>query len=510
MNMLESLNRLKPKNERQRQLPLSGLSQVLLMDWTESHASVALLVRDQETWRIDKEVEILWTDENGKAYSLDLRSKRLSEALTKNGLACRNVVVSVPRRNAVIKLLDLPSVAPDVLTDAVILQAESRGISAEAYVIDYLEQPETTDGFAFVLMAAYPRQSIEDVQTTIRGAGLTVMSIGIGEIGLAGALPRHDRPDPGLLMIAETDSIDFVVTRFGCPISLMTLPLTVNTENYGKVITATLSRLFLALPQGLVAEGLHTIAATGPEANSAITAMQSKYALQIHKLETPPTQSLRAWGLAMDQRQPNFRIDFCNPKQRLDVPALNRAQRNLWLLRGGLVLALVFVCFRFYLSQLESRVGELSSELLTLENRSLAQEEILETADQLAQWQTSKVNWSQELVRFLGPMPDNQRVFLNRLRVEQSQNQVPDIRIEGLARDLDDAIEMNQKLVGQSPRYQIRPDSIDRQNTNPHYRVGFVVSAMIDTESHLDDEVTAVSLTHDEDLTLLSAEKETP
>ncbi len=66
----------------------------------------------------------------------------------------------------------------------------------------------------------------------------------------------------------------------------------------------------------------------------------------------------------------------------------------------------------------------------------------IEAANQLAEWERLPLHLTAQLTEVLRQLPDHDRVFLTSLQVDQGDEEQADVRVEGLARQLDDALEI--------------------------------------------------------------------
>lgn len=135
----------------------------------------------------------------------------LKQELHKLGIKAKEVLVSLPREEAVVRQLDVPDVPDNELPDLVRLQAETRSASSlDRLILDFLPLPKTGDGPGRqVLVVTIPREKIDRLKGIIDAAGLEAASIGISPIGAGEIIARTDRTQ------AASGETTLIVARTG-------------------------------------------------------------------------------------------------------------------------------------------------------------------------------------------------------------------------------------------------------------------------------------------------------
>jgi hypothetical protein len=478
MSLLKSI-RLDSIAANQTNSKLQELSSLLLLETSEEGISVCSIERIASQWNPRKELTITWSSADSKlAGSAEGRGRILLERLRAEGISTKQVIVSISRRKAVLKLLELAAVDDSLLASAVALEAEARGHGTEEFVVDFVAQPATDDS-TYVLMAAYQRAAVEELTTLLAVAELKPLAFGLGEVALSRLASASADAQPTLVLFANPQQLDFVVTRYANPIATFSMPLPREIEQHPTAIDNTIRRLINALPRELVQGGFHSITITGPTAIEIASVMEDYFPFEIEVINFPVQQTQRAWALLGNV---DASIDFLNPRQSVDNRLLQRKAIIKWVTQGALSLVLIALLFSAWISQLDRQTLALQQNIRTKQRLIDEQQEILDVESQVIAWERSQVDWPTELMRFLQSFPGNERAYLKRIRMESSLDQSPTIQIEGVARELDDAFNITQELLSQAPRYQLQPEGIERNPDDPHYHVRFQISATLATD----------------------------
>ncbi len=109
----------------------------------------------------------------------------------------------------------------------------------------------------------------------------------------------------------------------------------------------------------------------------------------------------------------------------------------------------------------------------------------MDAASLLANWERLPLQLTTQLPQALTALPNHDRAFLTGLQIDQGEEEQAELRLEGLARQLEDALGIAERMVQQG--YEMRPHRIDHYEADPHYRTRFTVTAKVSA----DDVVTS-------------------
>ncbi|HBE68852.1 MAG TPA: hypothetical protein DDW52_11960 [Planctomycetaceae bacterium] len=172
-------------------------------------------------------------------------------------------------------------------------------------------------------------------------------------------------------------------------------------------------------------------------------------------------------------------INFLKPKRTAQAVPVWRSNLRTWGVRAALAGVLLFLVSHAFARHLDFRIRDLQARIEAADVQSATQRNKVEQAQQLARWHASRTNWSETLPHTLLQFPNNERIYLSMIRLEQGDASPASLRFEGLAREIEDAIDLNRKLLQHSDALELQPDRIDHEENDPHYRARFTITATV-------------------------------
>ncbi|MDD2696561.1 MAG: type IV pilus assembly protein PilM [Candidatus Pacebacteria bacterium] len=174
--------------------------------------------------------------------------KKSTKEVKGEGLATKNVVVSLPEEKAFLQVIQMPRLPEEDLKSAIIFEAENYiPLGIEEVYLDYQIISPVVNHLDHldVLIAAFPRKVIEDYVSCLKKAGLKPTVFEIESLAIARALIKNEGTTRPLLLI------DFGATRTGFIIfsghSLrFTFSIPVSSQNFTEIISRTLK---ISLPE---------------------------------------------------------------------------------------------------------------------------------------------------------------------------------------------------------------------------------------------------------------------
>lgn len=98
----------------------------------------------------------------------------------------------------------------------------------------------------------------------------------------------------------------------------------------------------------------------------------------------------------------------------------------------------------------------------------------------VSSWQSSSVNWADEMHAFSEQLPEPGKAYLTRIQLEQPAGaDVPVIRADGLAKEPEVAMAFNRKLMSINGKYELQPHGIEPATRDSAFRSSFRVEAAI-------------------------------
>src|ERR1700722_10365310 len=150
------------------------MSEFLALDWDDQQ----LLALDAQvaptSVHVRKRVHFEWTAEARPFEHAEAAGKQLRLELDRVGVAATKALVSLPREEAVVRLLELPECSDDELPELVRLQAATRSaVPLDRLLLDFLPLPRIA-GIAGrrVLMVTLGKPAADRIQAVLTAAGL--------------------------------------------------------------------------------------------------------------------------------------------------------------------------------------------------------------------------------------------------------------------------------------------------------------------------------------------------
>jgi len=459
------------------------MSELLAVEWEHAHVCGVLAqvvpgrVRVTRTFVVPRPV----TSVTGSG---PLQIDWLKPELAKLGIHGGQVLVALPRDEAVVKRVELPEVSDDELAVMVRFQAGAKSsVALDELSLDFLPLPRRSElPGREVLMATISRQTLDEVTMVCQTAGLEAKVIGLTAAAVAEFVARAEAT------ISDGGGESLVVARHGNRIEISVLRRSHllfshssrladdATGQEAQAIVSEVSRALVAL-RGAVAdvriERAWTLVAPAEHEHLA-EALHRRLACEVKPLDpfaavdcdpqvaqTISDRSLFAGPVGMllahsDARVPA--IDFLSPRR----PPVKRDERKrrAVLAGAGVAALLVFLgIFQWYrVSELDARIAALDQDTRDLDEKLKRGEPASNADGFIAQWQGDGEDWLDELIELTRRMPSTERVFLQKIVCNPKSAGGPaGIRLEGLARERKDALDLNDLFLAKGDRYQGMP-----------------------------------------------------
>ncbi|MEX0717242.1 MAG: pilus assembly protein PilM [Planctomycetaceae bacterium] len=447
------------------------MAEFIGLDWERQH----LIGLDAQTAkgrvRVRQCFRMAWPEE--LASDPAATGQWLKRELAKLGVKAKQVVVSLPREEAVVRQLDVPDVPDSELPELVRLQAETKSASSlDRLVLDFLPLPKSTEAPGRqVLLVTIPREKVDRLKGVIDAAGLELVSIGISPVGAAEIIARTDRTQ------AASGETTLVVARTGkrVEISLVRqnqLLFTHSTQLHGeddesdsRAALAEIRRTLGAQARVDAAMNVARVRIIGSEdENSSLRRLLEEQlecvVLAIDPLVDAPVSvdasdgshrhSAYAGplGMLLAQQGPLVpAIDFLHPRQ----PIVRRDLRKAKIAAAAAAAVLVVggLAFNTWWSVrgLNERIAVSEAESQRISKALEDGKAGIEAAVVVDDWNRRTVDPLARLVDVAAALPGNERLFLTRYAlVAASGTGAPRIDGVGLARERQDVQKLTDDL----------------------------------------------------------------
>ncbi|AMV19835.1 hypothetical protein [Planctomyces sp. SH-PL14] len=460
---------------------------LLAIDWNETSVSLLHVLSTAGPMEFGARLHLPWPEELKLPLHAAQAGTWLKTELRRHGLPLLPAVVCAPRRRGLLKLLEIPPAAPELLADLVRSQAEHRsGAEVGSVRIDFLPlplPPPPAHGSATaattavdenplrpVLAVVLSNVIVQQIRSVLEGAGITPLAMGIGEL----ALPCLADNDERLVLdiLANTAKVELTLSRRGYPLASQSLS-SENLERDAPTWLATAERIRQALPASMASAAIDEVRIWGPRGAEAAERLRTTATIGVSVIPTAHENDLRSIAYLTSMRSAPLLLDFLHPRQAAD-PAVVRRQR---IRRGALwaaaSLAPLGVWFGMEQADLDSRLARLREEVRDRRQYVERGQDLVAASTFVDDWEAARPDWGQELGTLLPLLPRGETGYLTRLQLEQREGESPSIQVSGLARSADEIAGLNTRLVRDHSRYELQPRAIEPNPLDPEYEVRF-------------------------------------
>jgi Tfp pilus assembly PilM family ATPase len=453
----------------------------LAMEWEHAHVCGVLAQVSPGRVRVTRSFVIPRpnaSSSNSGALQLDW----LRPELAKIGITGGQVLVALPRDEAIVKRIELPDVADEELPAMVRLQAGAKSsVAIGELCLDFIPLPKRSElPGREVLMATIPRQTLEEVTTVCQSAGLEARVIGLTAAAVAEFVARAEATGDN-----ASGGSSLVVARHGNRVEISVLRRShllfshssrlsdSATAQEAQAIVAEVSRALVAL-RGTAAdvkiERAWTLVSAA-EHEQLAESLHRRLSCEVKSLDpfawierdasvtdAVADRSLFAGPIGMllarsDARVPA--IDFMSPRR----PPPKRDSRKQRLVAAGAGAAVLVVLLGGYqwwrLTDQEAQIQALTDAANTLNDKIKRAEPVTSAEARVAQWRAGGEDWLDELVALNKRLPETDKVYLKSLDLKPKLGtSEANMDLDGIARDRKEALHLNDVFLATGDRYR--------------------------------------------------------
>jgi len=459
-----------------------GQGTYTVIDWTAATVSGQEMSVVRGRVAVRRQFHARWPNDASPENAPQRAGQWLKQQLRQAGISTVNTIVCVPRHVVSLRLLEFPMVEDQELDSLVMLQLESRAeLLPDDRVFDYLPLPSAAGAAKrHVLLATIPTGICQQIAQTVEEAGLTLKASGIGELAID-VLTDVQTSGLTLNVLANHSKVEFVLSQAGAPLaSHATRIPKVRHPEFAASILNVADRMIAALPESLSQGKLKHINLMGPNADLLYGVVEQRSNCVVNRVSTRCDESIRALALMTCLSQSNETVNFTSPRRPADPRVARRRQVLRTTVAASLLAALVGYWTYDEQSQLRRRAATLAEAESRLETLNQRGESTIEAWQFINDWQSSAVDWSDELQAFSAQLPESGKGYLTRIQLEQnSQTRLPVIRADGLAKTPDIAMAVNRKLMAVAGKYELQNHGIEPAPRDTDFRSAFRLEAAI-------------------------------
>jgi hypothetical protein len=164
----------------------------LAIDWEQKQLCGLVADVGSGSVRVSKCFTLTWPDGLTPAESPVEAGEWLKKELRELGISNKEAIVTVPREDAVVRHLELPSSPDSDLPDLVRFQASTKSaMSLDKLYLDYLHLPQRDDFEGRdVLMTTVTKEAANTIQSVLLTAGIKLTSLGLAPVAISELIAR--------------------------------------------------------------------------------------------------------------------------------------------------------------------------------------------------------------------------------------------------------------------------------------------------------------------------------
>jgi hypothetical protein len=475
------------------------MSEYLALDWDDQRlVGVAAQVASKHV-EIRAVLDFTWDAGEIPSESPEAAGKRLRSELEKIAAPNGPVIVSLPREEAIVRLLELPECTDDELPELVRFQAVTRSaVPLEKLLLDYLPLPSLKDVTGRrVWMATIGKPVVDRVQAVLSAARLEASAIRLSSIGAAELIAHQagaagSASESATLIVSCVDLRIEVTAIWQNRIVLMhaaTLSSHDPPEAQLSQIIAETDRSTVALSQaapGLQIGSGWLIGARTEQSPLAAT-LAERFGFKFHVLIDPAstpgvtadTSSSRAvpplacapLGLLLGQASERVdSVDFLHPRRQHPKPDRRKLYMGLGAAAAVLLLLGLWGGIQRRVWQYDdeiARLNESNNKIKALLDKS---KDLRETAGWVEDWTHRDIDWLDQFRVIEQAKNGADKLYLTTFDGNvATREKLASIVAAGRAKVPNEVDEFEDKLVELG--YRVTPKEISEDTTDPQYPV---------------------------------------
>ncbi|MEQ8854686.1 hypothetical protein [Gimesia sp.] len=448
---------------------------------------------------IKRTFEITWPDQHRPAQDPVSAGSWLKNELHRLGVSAKQVLISFPRHESTVRLIEIPDVPLDEIPEIVRFQTATKSsVPLGQLMLDYLLMPvqegKTTRE---VLVVSIGKDLHDKALKTFQSMGLEVVSTGLSSVSAAEWVAHTttgDLESPTLILNSTDDYLEMSLIQSRRLLFTNSVPVPIADGNISnQTIQTELKRFLMARSAQLAGQDIGSITLIGDESHlqPLIQDLQEQYLCPVEVLnplvsvttaensETSPLPGTVSGPLGLVYARQHKRletVDFLHPHKAEEKPDRRKLQIALGV--GGLALIVLTAFFLTHqrVSELDEEIAERQKVQRDLDELLKRGQPTLESVAVIEEWEKSNsptLKVFQELERVL---PGTDRIYLSELSVSRSSGQsLSRLRTTGNAKDDLDVRDLNQQLSYNN--YRVHPKRSNNLTSDTDYPVPFEIDA---------------------------------
>ncbi|HEV8069262.1 MAG TPA: hypothetical protein VGP76_16095 [Planctomycetaceae bacterium] len=474
------------------------MSEYLALDWDDQRlVGVAAQVASKRV-EIRAVLDFTWGEGETPSEHPEAAGKRLRAELDQISAPSGSVLVSLPREEAIVRLLELPECTDDDLPELVRFQAVTRSaVPLDKLLLDYLPLPTLKDvAGRRVWMATIGKPVADRVQAILSAAQLEAGAIRLSSLGAAELIAHQpgvalSASDPATLIVSCVDLRIEITAIWQNRIVLMhaaTLSSHDPPEAQLSQILAETSRSTVALSQAAPGLQIGSGWLIGPrtEQSPLATMLTERFGFKFHVLTDPAsTPGVTAansslamtplasapLGLLLEQAAQRVdAIDFLHPRRQHPKPDRRRLYMGLGAAAAVLLLLGLWGAIQRRVWQYDDEIAKLTESNNKIKALLDKSKDLRETAGWVEDWTRRDIDWLDQFRVIEQAKNGADKLYLTSFDANvATRDKLATIVAAGRAKVPSEVDEFEDKLVELG--YRVPPKEISEDTTDPQYPV---------------------------------------
>lgn len=476
------------------------MADYLALNWDKSELTGMEAQQSGSSISIKRSFHIVWPDEVNPTLDPISAGSWLKQEFARLKLTAKNVLISFPRHESTVRLLEIPNVPIEEIPEIVRFQAATKSsLPLGQLLMDHLLLPsqdgkETRD----VLVASIVKTVHDQAVETFQSMGMDVISTGVSSISTAEWIAHLDavKMNQPTLIVNQVDhhlEMSLINNRH----LLFTNSTSLTSEDREateQAMVTEINRFRLASSSQLAGQKIKQVFLIGEQQ------LQQNFSAKIEErfdcsvelvnplmnIETssPDFVSLEYPGMlagplgmlySLAQKQIEV-VDFLNPHKVEEKPDRRKLQIGLGV--AGVVLILITALFltSSRVSDLDAEIAERQKTQTNLKELLKRGQPTLESVALIQNWENSNSKALQVMQELDVHLPGTDRIYLSEISLTRSAGQsISRLKATGHAKDDLDVRDLNRELSNNN--YRLQPKRTNNVTYDAEYPVPFEIDA---------------------------------
>ncbi|QDT95460.1 type IV pilus biogenesis protein PilM [Gimesia aquarii] len=477
------------------------MADYLALNWEKSELTGIEATVSGSAVSIKQSFHIVWPDELNPTQDPISAGSWLKNEFSRLNISVKNVLISFPRHDTTIRVLEIPDVPIEEVPEIVRFQAATKSsVPLGQLLLDHLLLPvregkEARD----VLVASIVRELHDQAVNTFQSMGMDVISTGVSAISVAEWIAHvgtfDKMSDPTLIVNQVDHHLEMsLVNDQQLLFTNSTSMTSADREVTEQSMITEVNRFLLASSSQLAGQKTKQIILIGEQQaqQSFSKKLSDRFRCAVefvdpslstkstfsdsHPLEYPGVLA-GPMGMLYSQAQKSMEVvDFLNPHKAEVKPDRRKLQI-------GLGVAGVVLIFMTALFLTQRRVSDLDEQIVERQNIQNGLNELLkrgkptlESVTLIENWEHSNSKSLKVLNELDTVLPGTDRLYLSDMSLNRSAGQsISRLRAMGHAKDDLDVRDLNRQLSNDN--YRVHPKRSNNSTFDSDYPVPFEIDA---------------------------------